>query len=141
MTLKPFYDKCAQKVTNREKTTYTKYNRKNIPGEFMNDSGIIEMLNEKIRHLEANQHEQTCIDNSYDDMVNILISQMDIHLNPKQIDSNINKKRRSKKPWWTEQLSLIWNELCKYEKAWLKSKDSSNKKNKKQEYTKKKKRV
>ena len=88
-------------------------------------------------YLEANQNEQICIDNSYNDLVEILMSHMDKYLNPKQIVINgfSNKKRRSRKPWWTEQLSLQWNELCEYEKAWLKCKDNAIKKIKRQEYT------
>ena len=32
-----------------------------------------------------------------------------------------NKKRKMEKPWWSEELTDIWNELCLQEKALLKS--------------------
>ena len=32
-----------------------------------------------------------------------------------------NKKRRMKQPWWSEELTDIWNELCPKEKSMLKS--------------------
>ena len=32
-----------------------------------------------------------------------------------------NKKSRVKKPWWSEELTVLWNELCLKEKAMLKA--------------------
>ena len=30
-----------------------------------------------------------------------------------------NKKRRSKKPWWNDALTLLWNSVCIHEKEWV----------------------
>ncbi|CAG2258040.1 unnamed protein product [Mytilus edulis] len=40
---------------------------------------------------------------------------------------NINKRRRCKKEWWNEELTLLWNEVCKAEKVWIKCKIKRNK--------------
>ena len=56
-------------------------------------------------------------------------------LNPKKVklQSGIsNKKRRIRKPWWTENLTSIWNELCLHEKKMLKC--SCNKRKIKEEF-------
>ena len=34
--------------------------------------------------------------------------------------SSRNKKRRFKKPWWTDELSQQWNNMCSAEKDWRK---------------------
>ena len=44
-----------------------------------------------------------------------------------------NKKRRLKKPWWSVELTNIWNELCTKEKAMLKS-DVQSKRAKRDEF-------
>ena len=36
-------------------------------------------------------------------------------------DGICNKKRRVKKPWWNENLSFMWNDMCKAEKVWKRS--------------------
>ena len=48
---------------------------------------------------------------------------MDTHLYHKRVTLNgrSNKKRRTKKPWLTEELSALWNDLCASEKLWIKS--------------------
>lgn len=39
--------------------------------------------------------------------------QMDTHLyHSVTLNGRSNKKRRTKKPWWTEELSALWNDLC-----------------------------
>ena len=35
--------------------------------------------------------------------------------------ARVIKKRRTKKPWWSEYLSIIWNELCNKERAMLRA--------------------
>lgn len=34
-----------------------------------------------------------------------------------------NKKRRLRKPWWNETLSIMWNEMCIKEREWLREKN------------------
>ena len=66
---------------------------------------------------------------------------MDKHLKPKTIiaDSISNKKRRPKKPWWNEELNSLWNDLCSYERAWLKCKSRTEKMARKHLYIEKRK--
>ena len=52
----------------------------------------------------------------YSNFVSTVKSEMTDKLNPRRIrlkDSvTSNKLRRSKKPWWTEELSRMWNDNC-----------------------------
>ena len=65
---------------------------------------------------------------------------MDKHLKPRTvlIGSTNNEKRRTKKPWWNEELSQLWNDLCTSEKLWLKCKNRSEKASKRKLYIEKK---
>ena len=49
-------------------------------------------------------------------------------------DGTNNKKLRAKRPWWTDELRLLWNDLCTYENLWLKCKIGAEKSIRKQAY-------
>ena len=110
--------------------SYVKYDCSNIPHGFMGDNEFIQSLESLVHELESNQQEQQCLDNIYDSFCIGVKSQMDTHLYHKRVILNgrSNKKRRTKKPWWTEELSALWNDVCTSEKQWLKS-DISTKSN------------
>ena len=58
----------------------------------------------------------------YSDFVTAVKMEMDQNLNPRHIrlqdSATSNKRRRSRKPWWTEELSRLWNNMCSAEKKW-----------------------
>ena len=66
---------------------------------------------------------------------------MNKYLNPKKIlkDGINNKKRRAKRPWWTDELRLLWNDLCTQEKLWLKCKIGAEKSIRRPAYVEKRK--
>ena len=46
------------------------------------------------------------------------------YLNPKRILTGCtvrNKSRRTKKPWWCDDLTHLWNEMCEEEKKRLRA--------------------
>ena len=55
---------------------------------------------------------------------------MDRCLNPKVVllNSSTKDKERTKKPWWSDTLSNLWNEMCVEAKKWLRSSGSERKK-------------
>ena len=91
-----------------------KYDRQNIPEMFMNDYNIYELLKDKITMLEVDRNRQETIDYSYTEFLDILVSQMKKHLNPREVNLSAKggKKRRVSKPWWNDDLTGEWNELC-----------------------------
>ena len=68
----------------------------------------------------------------YSSFVSTVKSEMNDKLNPRRIrlkDSvRSNKLRRSKKPWWTEELSRMWNDMCDAEKKWRRDTGTSRRK-------------
>ncbi|CAG2237646.1 unnamed protein product [Mytilus edulis] len=81
--------------------------------------------------LENSIADQSNIDNMYENFVKIVKTEMCNKLPAKNIvlsnGFNINKRRRCKKEWWNEELTLLWNEVCKAEKVWIKCKIKRNK--------------
>ena len=118
-----------------------KYDKQNIPKEFMCSNDVLLKLNEFIITLEQNQNDQTYVDNVYQSFTAVLEREMKAYLNPRKIltDGINNKKRRAKRPWWTEELRIQWNDLCTHEKLWLKCKNSTEKSIRKQVYVEKRK--
>ena len=80
------------------------------------------LLNETVTRLEYNQNDQKQVDEAYSGFCNILKEQMNTPLKRMivVVGRNNNKKRRIKKPWWSEELSGLWNDMCKSEKEWIK---------------------
>ena len=95
----------------------------------MMEPNIITFLEEKIDYLDSNQNEKNCTDNIYNDFVSVLKSEMNKFLNPEvvPIDGQRNNKCPRRKPWWTDDLSKIWNIMCQSERKWIKCTDMANK--------------
>ena len=77
-------------------------------------------LNEAILRLETSSKRQTDINEMYSDFVTAVKMEMVQNLNPRHIrlqdSATSNKRRRSRKPWWTEELSRLWKNMCSAEK-------------------------
>ncbi|WAR20497.1 hypothetical protein MAR_002335 [Mya arenaria] len=88
-----------------------------------------EHFSEKINLLEANRDRQKHIDNSYTEFLDILNSHMTTHLNPREINLNVNNtnNKRVNKPWWKKDLSVEWKGVCVSENLWLNCKIRSQK--------------
>ncbi len=81
-----------------------------------------------LQFLENSAVDQTSINSTYENVVDILKHEMTNKLKSRTItiDScNSNKKRRIRKPWWNNDLSLVWNTVCTYEKEFIKSRRRS----------------
>ncbi|CAG2223805.1 unnamed protein product [Mytilus edulis] len=77
-----------------------------------------------IYSLESSVNSQTNLNNCYSVFVDLTKAEMLDKLKVKEICANSaisNKRRRSKKPWWSETLTELWNNLCCAEKEMLKS--------------------
>ncbi|CAC5405800.1 unnamed protein product [Mytilus coruscus] len=72
---------------------------------------------------------QFAIDDMYDSFVTVMKSEMSQKLPCKTVlyNSNNNKPRRCQKPWWTDNLGTLWNDVCKAEKVWTKCKGNTSK--------------
>ena len=94
------------------------YNLKNIPDSFMNsnDNDLMQhigQIEQKLNHIDM-------LDEAYADFKEFVISNMDEHLESKEITINSNTNHKSKyKPYWNTDLQKLWNTAAQKEKLWL----------------------
>ncbi|CAG2189383.1 unnamed protein product [Mytilus edulis] len=97
------------------------YNVKNIPDTWMNDENSINLINLCIANIESCNGIQVELDNIYNDFINVIHNEMNDKLDKKIkiMNSVNNKRRRFKKRWWTDELTVKWNQVCLAEKQYL----------------------
>ncbi|CAG2186873.1 unnamed protein product [Mytilus edulis] len=97
------------------------YNVKNIPDTWMNDENSINLINSCIANIESCNGIQVELDNIYSEFINVIHNEMNDKLDKKIkiMNSVNNKKRRFKKRWWTDELTVKWNQVCLAEKQYL----------------------
>ncbi|CAG2258008.1 unnamed protein product [Mytilus edulis] len=124
-------DKIVRGNMNEEINTceYKKYDLNNIPSSFL--ATHLHKIEDLISSLEVQSANCSEIDQIYSDFVNLLKVEMTENLSYKVIKMSSgllsNKRRRIKKPWWTDKLTQLWNNVCVAEKAMLGSKSDSRK--------------
>lgn len=95
-----------------------------LPGE------ICDSLFETVHSLEQSFRKQENIDDAYKSLCSLVNNEMNEKLPCKKLLSKScfsNKRRKVYKPWWNEYLTNLWNDVCLYEKQWLKTSNSSDK--------------
>lgn len=99
------------------------YNVKNIPNNWMQDENVISLINSCIANIEYSSGSQNNVDDIYCEFINIIHNEMNSKLEKKVkiMNSCNNKRRRFKKPWWSNELTLKWNETCSAENQYLRS--------------------
>ncbi|CAG2231612.1 unnamed protein product [Mytilus edulis] len=130
-------EKCVSEASNDNgnKSEYNKFNLKNIPNSFLADH--LRDIEELILSLELNNVNQNNLDIVYQNFVNLLKNEMLEKMDYKVIKVSLglnNKKRRMKKPWWSDHLTILWNDVCAIEKEMLKSKSDTRKRQCRQEF-------
>lgn len=107
-----------------EHITFEKYDR-TVPETFLEDN--ISTLNSYIRVIEQAIETQEELDSFCSRLVETLKTEMNnkmSHRTVKLQPSVNNTKRKTKKPWWSDNLSELWNDQCKAEKNMLKGQKS-----------------
>ena len=88
-----------------------------------------------INKLNHNVDCQATIDNIYSDLELVLKSEMmeklDFKVTTIKWGMN-NKQRREKTPWWSDNLTVLWNDVCEAEKVYLSCSHGVKPRNKKQ---------
>ena len=96
----------------------------------MKDVEIATKLNQCIQNLELSVINQLELDNKYNDLVTIIHDEMNSKLTQRKVvhkNGLNNKRRKMKKPWWNDNLTVLWNEVCKAERNGI---EATNKKRK-----------
>jgi len=85
-----------------------------------------ENVTETINSIESHEVSQLNINKVYDNFCSIVGEEMKQKLKSKVIvisnSINMNKKKRIKKPWWNDNLTVLFNDMCYAEKIWKKGK-------------------
>ncbi len=102
-------------------SSFVKHNLSSIPEGFLSGEECISAFDGMLQELEATEHVQVSLDSAYSTFCDVIEREMDNHLQPKNIvirEGLSNKRRKIKKQWWTDELSLLWNDFCVAEKKW-----------------------
>ncbi|CAC5400853.1 unnamed protein product [Mytilus coruscus] len=112
---------------NQQKNTYVSYDVKNIPNDWMTNNNILNKINMCINNIQCSKGRQFEVDKLYDNFVEILHSEMNDKLESKVkvLNSTNNRKRRIKKPWWNDELTNKWNNVCTAERDCVTCKQGS----------------
>ena len=101
---------------------------RNIPPDFL--GGKLNILIDYIESIEQEVNSQEELDNIYSNLMGTIKEEMYDSLSHKTVKVQLganNKKRKVKKPWWTDHLSELWNNQCHAEKAMLRCKSKDRK--------------
>ncbi|CAC5371621.1 unnamed protein product [Mytilus coruscus] len=117
----------AHNSMNQQKNTHVSYDEKNIPNDWMTNNDILNKINMCINNIQCSKGRQFEVDKLYDNFVEILHSEMNDKLESKfkVLNSTNNRKRRIKKPWWNDELTNKWNNVCTAERDYVTCKQGS----------------
>ena len=119
-------------MCNRDSTSRTasfEVFDRNIPTDFLD--GQSEVLNTYISQIEQDVSSQEELDNIYSHLMQSIKEEMVQSLSHKTVkvkSGSSNRKRKTKKPWWTSCLTELWNDQCDAEQSMLKSKSRTERK-------------
>ena len=106
--------------------SWKKYDVNNIPENFMTSPNTLQAINDAIDMLKSSCDTQVELDNLYTNFTLILKSEMDEKLPSRTVNimpSDYNSKHRKMcKPWWSDNLTILWNRQCLAERNWRKCK-------------------
>ena len=109
----------------KDNRSYVKYDLKDIPGDFLASPSVRVEIENWITKLEESQKTQDQVTKLYNDFCEIISCEMNDKLEHKTViikdGMNGNKRRQTRKPWWSEELTNLWNVLCTAEQAYKKA--------------------
>lgn len=142
LTLNFRCDLPTDNIPKTSRNTKTKYDTRNIPDDWLCTESAISEITRIIEILENSEATQCNLYHMYEQFVNTIKTEMSSKLQSKTVfihDGVSNKRRRCKKPWWNEELTILWNEVCELEKLWLKCSIRNQKKECRRAYVNKRK--
>ena len=109
------------------------FDTNNVPDSFTGEDCRSQVEN-IIEQLQSNIHAHVTVDDAFDQFCEIIYEEKKLRLKERIIYSGAyNKKRRVRKPRWSEYLTKCWNGCCVFERNWLRA-NGSEKKRQKQAY-------
>ncbi|XP_060589316.1 uncharacterized protein LOC132744577 [Ruditapes philippinarum] len=104
-----------------DNVSYDKFNLNMVPGDFLTGQDIIDQVNNVIENLEQGLQSQSDIDGLYSEWCSIIKHNMYKDVPYKTVSGvTVHKKFKHGKPWWSPDLTNLWNVMCFAERKWLK---------------------
>ena len=124
-----FVDTTSGRINELGGTSYDKFDVSDVPSSFLSNPSTLFKINSAIASLEGSLRSQTDIDAVYETFCGLVRDEMYTELPYKRIKAGMtcNKKRRIGKPWWNDNLTELWNQVCEAERIWLRCTSKANK--------------
>ena len=122
-------NRAIRNCSSTSQTTSFEVFDRNIPTDFLDSQS--EVLNTYISQTEQDVSSQEELDTIYSHLMRSVKEEMVQSLSHRTIivkSGSSNRKRKTKKPWWTTRLTELWNGQCDAEKSMLKSKSRTERK-------------
>ena len=129
--LHPTHDGVREDQIVWEGEQLKRYRLNKLSDTFFESDHIRNVINNTITRINQAQINTEHITETYQNLIEGLHEKMDEVLDLKKVSQHKLKQKNPKysKPFWNEELSLLWKEACKAEKEFLKSKGNRNHKN------------
>ena len=108
-------------LSSQSKPAVTKFKLNDIPHDFMSDPDSVSMIDEQIHRITAMQDVEAALDDAYSNFCDTLKECMTRDLPHHTIVHTTevnNKKRRTNKVWWTDELTTLRMVKCDSERQW-----------------------
>ena len=100
-------------------SSFKRYRLNEIPGSFFNCEESFSRVMHSINRIEKSPAEDADGNVAYHEFISLIKSEMAEKLKVKKPYCVKPHKSRNK-PYWNDDLQVLWNEVCLLEKAWLK---------------------
>ena len=101
-----------------------KYKVESVPPNIFSGEECLEQLNDIIYRLETAESAREEIDSLYEKLVSTLHTEMNTQLRYRDINKGAKKRKRHfGKPWWCDELNILWQRTRDSENAFLKCSD------------------
>ena len=119
-------------ISEQNPTPPKRFHLNEIPGSFLNCEESLPKIMLTIDMVKKSLAEDSDVSTAYQEFVS-LMSEMSSKLKFKKPFCFKPHKSRNK-PFWNDKLQSLWNEVCHFEKEWLKSKSTRDRKRYKNDY-------
>ena len=113
----------SETVPTNNSKEWKKFNFSSMPNNFLQDENVSAKIMDSITHLQNHTISQNDMDSCYSEFVEIIYESMENCVPYQTI--NPSKKRcngnHTRKPWWNDELSTLWDTLVHCERAWAKA--------------------
>ncbi len=119
------YDDQSQ-TTSKPNSRFYCFNDK--PGAFLCSDMWKRAVQNIIYQLETVHESQALLDKVYDNLCKSIFEELDSSLGVKSATKKVRKRNKCCKPYWSDDLQLLWNDMLAAEKKFVKCKDKHTQK-------------